>query len=82
MPDPRGDRRDGRFASAPGDTLETLAHGLREQGRRTREALAGRDPADVGAPGPGWDGAALPPGVGLLGSLVDAGERIGGAVLR
>jgi DNA-binding transcriptional MerR regulator len=32
--------------------------------------------------GPGWDGAALPPGIGVLGSLVDAGERIGGAVLR
>ena len=32
--------------------------------------------------GPGWDGAALPPGVGVLGSLVDAGERIAGAVLR
>ena len=32
--------------------------------------------------GPGWDGAALPAGIGVLGSLVDAGERIGGAVLR
>ena len=32
--------------------------------------------------GPGWNGAALPAGVGVLGSLVDAGERIGGAVLR
>jgi transposase-like protein len=31
--------------------------------------------------GPGWDGAALPPGVAALGSLVDAGERIGHAVL-
>ena len=32
--------------------------------------------------GPGWDGAALPPGVGVLRSLVDASERIGAAVLR
>ena len=32
--------------------------------------------------GPGWDGAALPAGVGVLGSLVDAGDRIAGAVLR
>jgi hypothetical protein len=32
--------------------------------------------------GPGWDGAALPPGIEMLGSLVDAGERIGSAVLR
>ena len=32
--------------------------------------------------GPGWNGAALPAGVGVLGSLVDAGERIAGAVLR
>ena len=32
--------------------------------------------------GPGWDGAALPAGVGVLRSLVDAGERIGAAVLR
>jgi DNA-binding transcriptional MerR regulator len=32
--------------------------------------------------GPGWDGAALPAGVGVLRSLVDASERIGAAVLR
>lgn len=32
--------------------------------------------------GPGWDGAALPPGVGRLGSLTDAIEQIGAAVLR
>ena len=32
--------------------------------------------------GPGWDGAALPAGVGRARSLVDAGERIAGAVLR
>jgi len=32
--------------------------------------------------GPGWAGTALPPGVGLLGSLVDAGDRIGATVLR
>ena len=32
--------------------------------------------------GPGWDGATLPPGVGVLRSLVDASERIGSAVLR
>ena len=32
--------------------------------------------------GPGWDGAALPAGVGMLGSLVDAGDRIACAVLR
>jgi hypothetical protein len=32
--------------------------------------------------GPGWDGAALPAGVGVLRSLVDAAERIGAAVLR
>jgi hypothetical protein len=32
--------------------------------------------------GPGWDGAQLPPGVDALRSLVDAGERIGAAVLR
>jgi MerR family transcriptional regulator, light-induced transcriptional regulator len=32
--------------------------------------------------GPGWDDAALPPGVGRLRSLVEAGERIGAAVLH
>ena len=32
--------------------------------------------------GPGWAGVPLPPGVGVLGSLLDAGERIGSAVLR
>lgn len=32
--------------------------------------------------GPGWDGAALPRGVEQLGSLAEAKERIGAAVLR
>ncbi len=32
--------------------------------------------------GPGWDGAALPPGVSRLGSLSDAAEQIGAAVLH
>lgn len=32
--------------------------------------------------GPGWNGAALPSGVGVLSSLLDAGERIGAAVPR
>jgi DNA-binding transcriptional MerR regulator len=32
--------------------------------------------------GPGWNGAEVPPGVGVLRSLVDAGERISAAVLR
>ncbi|HEX8518812.1 MAG TPA: MerR family transcriptional regulator [Pseudonocardia sp.] len=32
--------------------------------------------------GPGWDGAALPRGVERLGSLAEAEERIGAAVLR
>jgi len=32
--------------------------------------------------GPGWDGAALPSGVSRLGSLTDAVEQIGAAVLR
>ena len=32
--------------------------------------------------GPGWDGAALPAGVSRLGSLTDAVEQIGAAVLR
>jgi DNA-binding transcriptional MerR regulator len=32
--------------------------------------------------GPGWDGAALPRGVDHLGSLAEAGERIGAAVLH
>ena len=31
---------------------------------------------------PGWVGAVLPAGVGVLRSLVDASERIGAAVLR
>ena len=32
--------------------------------------------------GPGWDGAVLPPGVSRLGSLTDAVEQIGAAVLH
>ncbi len=32
--------------------------------------------------GPGWNGAALPPGVEALPSLVEAGERIAAVVLR
>ncbi|MBL8924687.1 MAG: MerR family transcriptional regulator [Pseudonocardia sp.] len=60
------------WSQAPSTADPTVVAGLPVTRPRYRIFVAG----------PGWDGAALPAGVGTLRSLVDAGDRIGAAVLR
>ncbi|HEY7145927.1 MAG TPA: DUF664 domain-containing protein [Streptosporangiaceae bacterium] len=55
--EPFADSKDGRWYLAPGVTLAELTASLHEQAARTRAIVLSRDLADVGAPGPRWDGA-------------------------
>jgi uncharacterized damage-inducible protein DinB len=58
--DPWGDRRDGRWYVAPGETLQELVDMLRAQAARTRAIAESHDLADVGQPSERWDGADPP----------------------
>jgi uncharacterized damage-inducible protein DinB len=55
--DPWGDRRDGRWHVAPGETLQELVHALHDQAARTRAVTGSHGLADIGQPGERWDGA-------------------------
>ncbi|HEY6310001.1 MAG TPA: DinB family protein [Streptosporangiaceae bacterium] len=55
--DPWGDRDDGRWRIGPDETLASLLAGLRDQAGRTRAIVESHDLAEVGQPGPRWDGA-------------------------
>ena len=55
--DPWGDTDDGRWRVGPDETLASLLAGLRDQAGRTRAIVESRDLAEVGQPGPRWDGA-------------------------
>ena len=55
--DPWGDRDGGRWYVAPDTTLASLLAGLRDQAGRTRAIVESHDLAEVGQPGPRWDGA-------------------------
>ena len=55
--DPWGDERDGRWYVAPELSSAELVEGLRAQGEVTRAVVTRHDLADVGQPGPRWDGA-------------------------
>ena len=55
--DPWGDQRDGRWYVAPAETVEDLVAALEEQAVRTRAVITGNDLAEVGRPGPRWEGA-------------------------
>ncbi|MBO0785354.1 MAG: DUF664 domain-containing protein [Actinobacteria bacterium] len=59
--DPWGDSRDGRWYTAPDETLESLAAALSAQAARTRAIVESHDLADTGQPGDRWDGADPPP---------------------
>ena len=58
--DPWGDQRDGRWYVAPDETLESLSAALRARAERTRAIVQSHDLAEVGQPGPRWDGADPP----------------------
>jgi uncharacterized damage-inducible protein DinB len=52
-----GDDRDGRWYVPPGETTDALLTALRQQSVRTRAVVQAHDLAEVGQPGPRWDGA-------------------------
>jgi hypothetical protein len=55
--DPWGDRRDDRWYVAPEETLSDLVAALHARAARTRAIVESHDLADIGQPGPRWDGA-------------------------
>lgn len=56
--DPWGDRRDDRWYVTPEETREDLVAALRAQGVHTSAVVTAHDLAEIGAPGPRWNGAA------------------------
>ena len=58
--DPWADRRDDRWYVASDETLARLTAALRAQAARTRAIVESHDLAEVGQPGPRWDGADPP----------------------
>ena len=55
--DPWGDNRGGRWFVGAEETLGELTGALRAQAVRSREVIEDHDLAEVGKPGPRWDGA-------------------------
>jgi len=58
--DPWGDRVDGRWQVADGETIDHLVAGLRARGDRTRAIIESNDLEATGHPGPRWRGAEPP----------------------
>jgi len=58
VPDPWADERGGQCQWFVPDVVsrDDVVLTLREQGERTRKAVAAHDLSDVGRPGPRWDG--------------------------
>lgn len=57
VPDPWGDRRDGRWYVAPGESLDDLLAALDAQARRSDAVIAAHDLDEVGQPSERWKGA-------------------------
>lgn len=55
--EPWGDRREDRWYVAPDETRADLVAALRAQGAHTTEVVTAHDLAEIGAPGPRWNGA-------------------------
>jgi uncharacterized damage-inducible protein DinB len=55
--DPWADSRDGRWYVAEGVTLDQLVAASDAQAERSRAVIAAHALADIGKPGPRWDGA-------------------------
>ncbi|WP_435207786.1 DUF664 domain-containing protein [Micromonospora sp. bgisy143] len=55
--EPWGDRRADRWYVAPEVTRDDLVAALRAQGAHTTAVVSAHDLAELGAPGPRWDGA-------------------------
>jgi uncharacterized damage-inducible protein DinB len=57
VPDPWGDRRDGRWYVAPEESLDDLLAALDAQARRSDAVIAAHDLDEVGQPSGRWNGA-------------------------
>ena len=57
VPDPWGDRRDGRWYVAPEETLDDLLAALSAQAERSAQVIAAHDLDETGQPGERWGGA-------------------------
>ncbi|MEU8421135.1 DinB family protein [Micromonospora sp. NPDC048835] len=55
--EPWGDSRDDRWYVAPEETRADLVAALRAQGAHTTAVVTAHDLAEIGAPGPRWNGA-------------------------
>jgi uncharacterized damage-inducible protein DinB len=55
-----GDRKLGRWYVAKDETRDQVLSALRAQGERSRAVITQNDLADLGRPGPRWDGADPP----------------------
>ncbi|WP_328416685.1 DinB family protein [Micromonospora sp. NBC_00389] len=55
--EPWGDRRGERWYVAPEETRSDLVEALRAQGAHTSAVVTAHDLAEIGAPGPRWNGA-------------------------
>jgi uncharacterized damage-inducible protein DinB len=60
VPDPWGDRQDGRWHVAAGETLQDLVKALHDRAAYTRAVVTSHDLAEVGQPSERWDGADPP----------------------
>jgi uncharacterized damage-inducible protein DinB len=60
VPDPWGERRDGRWYVAPEETLEDLLAELTAQAGRSREIIESHDLDEAGKPSDRWDGEPPP----------------------
>jgi len=58
--EPWGDSRDGCWHVDAEETLAQLASALVAQGNRSRTVITSHDLAEIGQPGPRWDGADPP----------------------
>ena len=58
--DPWGDNRNDRWYVAEEETLDHLVAALRVQAGRSRAVIEAHDLAEMGKPGPRWDGADPP----------------------
>lgn len=73
--DPWGDECDGRWYVAAEETLDELVTALRNQAMRTRAVIETTDLAELGKPGPRWDGGDPPPLERILFHLVQEYAR-------
>jgi hypothetical protein len=76
--DPWADNRDDRWYVDPEVSLDDVIEALVAQGEQTRAIVETHDLAEIGAPGPRWDGAEPPPLERILFHLLQEWARHAG----